>query len=299
MSGDRLLLQHEGLAVEVSPLGGAILLARWHGIPVLSPTQTPGLASQLLGTEACFPLVPFGNRIEDSAFQFEGRDYALAPNTADPLVLHGDGWLRRWSILRQDRQSVTLDLRQEASAATPFAYEAVQTIAISGDSLSLSLAVTNRAPQPLPYGLGFHPYFPRTPGMRVYARAAQYWTEREKHLPGAPGPMPHDLDFARGGALAAGWLNNAFDGWDGKMRVEWPEADLAISLDADENFNCFVLYSPSTDAGFFCFEPMTHLPNAYHLAPGNGLVRLAPGETFEAKVTLRCRYLDTISKECR
>ncbi|WDZ79872.1 aldose 1-epimerase (plasmid) [Ensifer adhaerens] len=292
MAGDVLLLENdEGLTVEVSPLGGAILSARWRGIPVLAPTPAPGLASQALGAEACFPLVPFGNRIEDNGFHFDGRGYMLTPNTADPLVLHGDGWLERWSLLHQDRHSLALGYSQEADAATPFAYETLQTITIDGANVILSLTVTSRAAQTLPYGLGFHPYFPRTPGTRLFARAERYWTERENHLPGAVKPVPEELDFTSGTPLPPGWLNNAFDGWDGKMRVEWPESGLALSLDADESLRFFVLYSPSADADFFCFEPMSHRPNAHRQPEGGGLVQLAPGEALRGTVTLRVHEL--------
>ncbi|WVT76672.1 aldose 1-epimerase (plasmid) [Sinorhizobium chiapasense] len=288
MAEDTVLLENdEGLTVAVSPLGGALLSVRWRGTPVLAPTPAPGLASQIFGAEACFPLVPFGNRIEDNRFHFEGHDYALTPNTSDPLVLHGDAWLRRWSILRRDRHSLTLHYRQQASAVTPFAYEAVQTVTIDSANLTLSLAVTNRAAQALPYGLGLHPYFPRTPGTSLFVHAARYWTERENHLPGAMQPVPKDLDFTAGAPLPPGWLNNAFEDWDGKMRIEWPETGLVLSLDADETFRFFVLYSPSIDADFFCFEPMSHRPNAYHQAESGGLVRLAPGEALEGTVTLR------------
>ncbi len=292
MTDDTVLLENEeGLTVEVSPLGGAIHSALWRGVPVLASTPTPGLASQVLGAEACFPLVPFGNRIEGNGFHFEGRDYTLAPNTADPLVLHGDGWLRRWSILRQDRHSLALHDRQAANAAGPFAYEAVQTITIDGANLTLSLTVTNHSAGALPYGLGLHPYFPRTPDTRLFAHASRYWTERENHLPGAAQPVPRGRDFTSGAPLPPGWLNNAFDGWDGKMRIEWPEAGLALSLDADESFGVFVLYSPSTEAEFFCFEPMSHRPNAHRRPEGGGLVRLAQGETLEGTVTLRIHAL--------
>ncbi|HEV7305392.1 aldose 1-epimerase [Ensifer sp.] len=288
MADDILLLKNdEGLTVEVSPIGGAILSAHWQGKPFLAPTPTPGLASQLLGAEACFPLVPFGNRIEDNRFQFEGDDCCLAPNTHDPLVLHGDGWLNRWTIGNRNQRSLVLHHRQEASVATPFAYETVQAITIDDNRLSLSLAVTNRASRPLPYGLGFHPYFPRTEQMRLFARAARYWTERENHLPETASPIPADLDFSIGATLPERWLNNAFDQWDGMMSVEWPEDDLCVSLKADEPFRHFVLYSPSADAGHFCFEPMTHRPNAHHLQQGGGLVRLEPDESLKGTIVLR------------
>ena len=289
MAEDVILLEKDGLAAEVSPLGGAVLSARWRGIPILAPTPSPGLASQVLGQEACFPLVPFGNRIEANAFSFEGRDYALSPNTADPLVLHGDGWLRRWTVLRQDRDRVVLRYRQQASAATPFAYEAMETVAIGPESLTLSLAVTNHAACRLPYGLGFHPYFPRTPGTRLFARAERYWSEREQHLPGQPGAIPTDADFTAGVTLPARWLNNVFDGWDGRARIEWPETNLTLSIEAAENLRFFVLYSPSGDAGSFCLEPMTHRPNAHRHGDDGGLTALAPGEQLSTWMTLRLR----------
>ena len=64
MAEDVIRLEKDGFTVNVSPFGGAILSAHWHGISFLAPTPSPGLASKILGAEACFPLVPFGNRIE-------------------------------------------------------------------------------------------------------------------------------------------------------------------------------------------------------------------------------------------
>ena len=287
MAEDVVRLERNGLAVDVSPLGGAVLTARWHGIPFLAPTPSPGLASQAFGAETCFPLVPFGNRIEGNAFRFAGEAHTLAPNTADPLVLHGDGWLRRWSILRQDPHGVVFHDRHEASSASSFAYEATQAITLGDNSLTLSLTVTNRAARALPYGLGFHPYFPRTPKMRLFARAERFRPERENHLPGAAGPLPQDLDVSAGTTLPDRWLNNAFDGWNGRARIEWPETGLVLSLEACEGLRHFVIYSPSASDGFFCFEPMSHRPNAHHDDEGGGLVTLAPGAALAGRVTLR------------
>jgi aldose 1-epimerase len=284
---DVVRLERNGLAIDVSPLGGAILAAHWCGIPILAPTPSPGLASKTFGVEACFPLVPFGNRIEGNAFRFAGEAHTLAPNTADPLVLHGHGWLRRWSILQQGPHGIVFHDRHAAGSASPFAYEATQAITLGDDSLTLSLTVTNRAPQALPYGLGFHPYFPRTAKMRLVARAERFRPERESHLPGAAGPLPRDLDLAAGTTLPDRWLNNAFDGWDGRARIEWPETGLILSLEAGEGLRHFVIYSPSASHGFVCFEPMSHRPNAHHDDESGGLVALAPGGELAGRMTLR------------
>ena len=288
MRKDVVRLEKDGLTVDVSPHGGAILSARWQGMPFLTPAPSPGLASRVFGAEACFPLVPFGNRIEHNAFRFEGRDYVLTSNTADPLVLHGDGWLQQWTIRQHEAHRIVLHHHQEATAASPFAYEATETITIGDDCLTLSLSVVNRAGRTLPYGLGFHPYFPRTPTTRLFARAERYWPERENHLPGTASPLPKDLNFAEGATLPDRWLNNAFDGWDGKARIEWPETDLSVSVDASSDLSHFVIYAPSATAGFFCFEPMSHRPNAHHTHDG-GLVPLAPGDALAGTIALRCQ----------
>jgi len=287
MTGDVIRLAKNGLAVDVSPLGGAILSAHWHGIPILTPTRSPGLASQVLGAEACFPLVPFGNRIEGNTFRFEGRDYALTPNTTDPFVLHGDGWLQRWTIARHEPDRLLFSYRQEASAASPFAYDATQTISLDDDRLTLSLSVTNRALETLPYGLGFHPYFPRTLATRLFTQAERYWPERENHLPGTADPIPDDLNFTAGAILPDRWLNNAFDGWTGQARIAWPETGIALSLTADEGLRHFVLYSPSASDGYFCFEPMSHRANAHRDRTGGGLVPLSPDAKLHGTMTLR------------
>lgn len=287
MVEDVIRLEKNGLTVDVSPLGGAILSAHWHDTPILAPTRSPGLASQILGAEACFPLVPFGNRIEGNSFRFGRMDYPLTPNTADPLVLHGDGWLQRWTIVRHASDEIVFTYRQETSAVSPFAYDATETISLDDDRLTLSLSVINRAKETLPYGLGFHPYFPRTRATRLFTQAKRYWSERESHLPGMAGPIPGDLDFTTGATLPDRWLNNAFEGWNGQTRIEWPETGIAISLTADDAFRHFVLYAPSASDEFFCFEPMSHRPNAHHDQDGGGLVALPSDAQLRGTATLR------------
>src|SRR3546814_3014582 len=48
---------------------------------------------------ACFPLVPFSNRIRGGSFTFRDRRISLRPNmTGDPSPLHGQGWLVPWQV---------------------------------------------------------------------------------------------------------------------------------------------------------------------------------------------------------
>ena len=78
-------------------------------------------------------------------------------------------------------------------------------------------------------------------------------------------------------------MNNAFDGWDRRARITRPEDGIAISLTASLALDVFILYSPSQDADFFCFEPVSHSVDAHH---GEGLTPLEHGATLSANMRL-------------
>jgi aldose 1-epimerase len=82
-----------GWSATIRPeLGGAVLGLDWRGHPVLRPT--PDGSNDILET-ACFPLVPYANRIAGGRFAFGGHRVALpVPERFAPHALHGDGWLR-------------------------------------------------------------------------------------------------------------------------------------------------------------------------------------------------------------
>ncbi|MGC7965286.1 hypothetical protein ACP3WC_24145, partial [Salmonella enterica] len=55
--------------VRVLPaLGGALASASWRGQPVLRPSAEEALQQGLVRRSACYPLLPFSNRIADAAF---------------------------------------------------------------------------------------------------------------------------------------------------------------------------------------------------------------------------------------
>ena len=158
-------------------------------------------------------------------------------------------------------------------------------------SLTVRLSVTNRAEAALPYGLGFHPWLPRTSDTRLLAPSQTVWLEDEKHLPIGSLPVAErpEWNFAKMRGLPGGWINNAFAGWDRRARIEWPSRDLSLSIEASERLGAYLLYSPGRDLPFFCFEPVSHVVDAHNLPGGpaaNGLAILAAGETVEVS----CRF---------
>jgi aldose 1-epimerase len=130
----------------------------------------------------------------------------------------------------------------------------------------------------------------RTSGTRLQARATGAWLEDERHLPKGTSPVevPREWDFSEPAGLPAGWINNAFAGWDGFAEIVWVDRGLGLIIRACPTLSTFILYSPSREAPFFCFEPVSHPVDAFNLpgeATSHGLIVLDPGQQAQVTAT--------------
>lgn len=252
---------------------GHSVLRPWSGVVADGPFA---LAMNLLA--------PFSNRISGS-FSLAGTTHHLTPNLAgEAFPIHGDAFQRVWAVAEQDDNSVTLIL--EDGEFDPFRYHAKVSYRLTPNALTVRLAVTSRTDRPLPFGLGFHPWFPRNSDTKLRFQATGYWPEDSRHLPSttAPVPLPAHLNFATLAALPIDWINAGFSGWLGVAQIaQGPEA-VSVVIKAD--LLTAILFSPSSAAEFFCFEPVSHPVNAHNLPGMPGLTLLAAGETLTAEMTL-------------
>lgn len=226
-----------------------------------------------------FPLVPYCNRIRDGRFSFRGREVTIARNMeTDASPLHGDGWLARWEVVSAARASAELSYRHEPGE-WPWRYEAVQLFELDEGGLSIRLICRNLSDEPMPCGLGQHPYFHCTPKTRLATQVTDAWTIDEKVLPAEKVPASGRYDLAD--RLICGQdLDNGFGGWGGTARLETPGLPFRIEISSpDARF--FQVYSPSS-GGIVVAEPVSHA-NAAMNEPEEvweelGLRVLAPGE---------------------
>ncbi|RJT33522.1 aldose 1-epimerase [Mesorhizobium waimense] len=249
------------------------------GAPV--PLLRPGDGT---GTSGCQVMVPWSNRISGGGFEFNGRFHAVEPNVpGEAFPIHGDGFQREWRLA--GCTATEAELLLDDGAIGPYRYTARIAYALNDGALDATLTVENRAGMRLPYGLGFHPWFRRRAGTMLEARATRVWLEDERHLPTGVAPVANHpgWDFSRASVLPRSWVNNAFDGWDHHAAIIQPEDRMTISLLASPSLDVFILYSPSPDSGFFCFEPVSHAVNAHH---GEGLTPLEHGATMSASIRL-------------
>lgn len=264
--------------------GGGVASLKVGGRPVLSshigrPQGSPfGLAMNLL--------LPFSNRI-GQPFAYEGQVHALEPNLeGEPFPIHGDAFQRIWDVAFATDDAATLGLSDGQFG--PYRYVAAVDYRLSPNSLVATLRLTSRSTEPLPFGLGFHPWLPRTSATRVRFSATGGWPQTDRHLPATtePVPLPRGMDFRTPRPLPPDWINTAFSGWDGEAEIRQDDTAVPLRLSAP-GLSTLILYSPSAGAPFFCLEPVSHPVDAHNLPGQPGLVRLAPGESLAATLTLR------------
>jgi aldose 1-epimerase len=282
VAGEMLELSDDRSRLVLLPeSGGSIArfdaLVTGEAVPLLQPWDGTGKSG-------CQLLVPWSNRISGGGFEYDGRFYPIEPNVvSEAFPIHGDGFQKPWRLVSQTDSEAELVL--DNGAIGPYRYVARITYALHEGALDATLTVENRAGIRLPYGLGFHPWFPRCPGTTLKANAARAWLEDERHLPIGVTPVADhpEWDFSRASSLPRSWVNNAFDGWDRRAAIIQPEDAIAISVTASSPLDVFILYSPSPDADFFCFEPVSHPVDAHH---GEGLTPLEHGTIMSASMRL-------------
>jgi aldose 1-epimerase len=254
---DRVRLSAGQLSLELAPaLGGAVTAFRLGDTPLFRDAK-PGLTDVL--DASAFPLVPYSNRIRDGRFTFRGHNVKLSPNLPpQPHPLHGQGWRRPWSVVEADAHEAELVFRHEADE-WPWPYEARQRFRLDDHGLSYDLSLTNTSPEPMPAGLGLHPFFPANARTQLTARVQTVWTIDEEIMPVAERPAmgPFDLTDRRVNALG---LDHGFGGWSGEAEIVWPDRGVTLRMTAPRT-RFFQLYSP-LEGRVFCAEPVTHANDA-------------------------------------
>lgn len=286
---DLLRLRAGSLELELSPLiGGSIRSFSWvgdHGRKTYLLRECNSVEPSVLDM-ASFPLVPFVNRVRGGRFTFRNREVVLSPNMAgDISPLHGQGWLGHWSVESHGNQDAELRFVHEPNE-WPWRYEALQVIALDASGLSLRLMCRNLSDEPMPCGLGQHPYFLCGPNTVIDTEVRSAWEIDEHVLPTREVPAEGRFDLRQRQVCGQG-LDHGFGGWGGTAVLDDPEWPARLTL-SSPTARFFQLYSPD-GGGIFVAEPVSHANAALNAPeerwPELGMHVLEPG----AEMTLSMR----------
>jgi aldose 1-epimerase len=292
MPSDILTLSSPHLELQLSPsIGGAIsrlaYLGAGRATSILRDSHTP---PENVLEAASFPLVPYVNRVRDGSFTFRGRTISMIPNMAgDPSPLHGQGWLNPWNVEEASESRAFLSYRHEPDE-WPWSYEARQEFRIEEAVLWIGLTCRNTSGEPMPCGLGQHPYFPCSASTLIETGVTHAWTVDEQVLPVEKVPASGRYDLSN--RLICGQdLDNGFGGWSGRALMDDPVWPFELELSSLQA-RFFQIYSPAS-GGIFVAEPVSHANAAMNAPeadwPELGLRVLDPGEEMRLDMRLEVR----------
>jgi len=230
---------------------------------------------------ACYPLVPFSNRIANGRLVFDGRQIVVAPNwPGQRHPMHGDGWSHAWSVEGSAQNAAEIVYRHDGRTGWPFRYRAWQRYRLKDDRLEIGIGLENLENHAVPAGIGLHPFFVRDADSELCFSAKAVWTADAEILPVERIGVPADWDFSHPRPCSAVALDNCFDGWDGKAIIAWPMRRLRLSLGATAPFRHLVVYTPP-QRPFFCVEPVSHANGQLAAA------RLEAGDTLAGEIVFQ------------
>lgn len=291
---DFITLRAGETSLQLAPAAGGAVTRYWRESggatrEWLQPARPGALQSGSARGAAAFPLVPYSNRIRDGRFSFRGHTVELPPNfPPERHSIHGQGWQAVWRPVETTATSARLEHEHPADA-WPWAYRATQHFALTPDRLLVELALINLSAAAMPAGLGWHPYFPRTPRATVIADVRAIWRTDNEVMPISLEPPWSDADLGRGVVVNAVALDNCCVGWGHRVAIDWPEDGAHLTMTAEPPLDYVVVFTPP-GCPFFCVEPVSHVTDAFNLAAAGradtGLRVLEPGDTLRASVTL-------------
>lgn len=237
-------------------------------------------------TVANFPLLPWSNRLIGGGIHANGKFYPMGSNEAGAaLPMHGTGWMHSWEVLHQRANHVEMGVESRHANGYPFHFSARQHYWLDDTQMRMRLELTHLGSEPLPYGLGYHPYILCPAGTRLRFGAQGHWPGESGFPAQEPAPLPPDWDFNQLRPLDCGPIDHNFHGCDAAMRMERPDIDLRLDWQTTlpDNLDTAILYRPA-HGEWFCYEPVTHITGA-HSRPGMpGLRLLAQGESMALEV---------------
>ena len=236
---------------------------------------------------ACNLLAPFSNRISGGGFTFDGLFRPVEPNLTalDPFAIHGDAFQKPWRVAAAEKNLARLELGE--GAIGPWRYHAEALYRLEPQGLQATLTLTNTGPR-LPFGGGFHPWFPRTAQTRLGFRASRFFEADPQSLPVAEHAVADrpDVDFSMSRALPDTRIDSAFAGWDGEAEIAQPDLGLAVTVSASPPLTAALVFSPGEAADFFCFEPVMHTVDAINANGHPGMAVLDDGESLAMNMTI-------------
>lgn len=265
-----IVLENAGYRAELRPKeGGLIASLQSRGargwIDLLLAEPPGGGSLNGMAHFGCFPMVPFVNRLPQAWLPLGWGRAEFARNwPLEGIAHHGTGWQTVWSCERTGAASAMLETAIHDANDGQLGV-AGQDIRLDANGLSVRLHYRHGHAEPMPAGVGLHPWFHSADGQdEASFMAGGEYVMGTTHLCEGHHDKPGERRFSH----ADTGFNGCFSGWDGMARITRPAEGIVVNMTGD----CDLLHAyVATAFQAFCLEPVTHFPGAAHAglaAPG-------------------------------
>jgi aldose 1-epimerase len=245
-------------------------------------------------------LAPWPNRLADGRYEFNGVHAQAALDEPERRnAIHGlVRWLP-WTLQTRHQNQLSMRVQLHPTPGYPFSLLLDLEYHLGRDGLTVTTTAQSLNEEPIPFGLGFHPYLSAgggsVDGAILHLPARHTLDLDERGLPtGALTPVAGtDRDFTTARFVGPVVLDTAFTSLDRdrdglmRARLDGPGGASGATLWADEGFSYLMVYTGDTlphvqrRRHAIAIEPMTCPPNA--LRTGKDVIDLQPEQEWIAR----------------
>ncbi|MEM7712923.1 MAG: aldose epimerase [Cyanobacteria bacterium P01_A01_bin.68] len=228
------------------------------------------------GNPILFPIC--GNLVDDT-YTINDKKFTLKQ--------HGFGRNLPWEVGEEvtvDNVSLKLHLNsnEETKAVYPFDFQVTFTYQLHGNTLTVLQEFKNQSSEPMPFSVGFHPYFLTQDKnqLELDIPSTEFQNKGSKEIH----PFSGNFDFNQDE------IDVAFNKLSAKSSsVTDKSRNLKITLEYDDNFSTLVFWTVK-GKDFYCLEPWSAPRNAMNTQ--EHLTVLNPGATHSAMIRLTANFFD-------
>jgi aldose 1-epimerase len=276
----------------------------------------PGLFADGRPTRSGIPILfPFPNRIRGGHFSWAGKEYQLPLNDGPKVnAIHGFACRRSWRVTDKGADAtgawLTGEFHGDRDAADcrtlwPSDYRIRVTYRLGVGVLRVEAEVSNPDAQPMPFGLGYHPYFrvPFVPGVasedcKVTVPARSYWELQESLPVGERRPVDANRNLNKPRRFSELTLDDVLTDLQTATKTEGDLIErgsiegapgVTLRILCSPSFREMVVFTP-VHREAFCIEPYTCTTDAVNLQARGvdaGWLTLAPGARWTGVVEMR------------
>ena len=228
------------------------------------------------GNPVVFPIFSTLGLKGDSGLRYNGKKIALEQHGLARLCSH---W--RPNLVRDDQVVLYLESNQKTEAIFPWPFQLRFVYTLGERSLTLDQEVVNPGPTPLPFVIGFHPYFKVSDPSNC---------ELIGHFPGRPcihvnksGVTNYNAHLPHRFAFGHQEVDHHFTEHHKTVRLRDRYLGRTFSIETSPEYQAMTVYSVPGKP-FVCVEPVTGRRGAFQTR--ENLIRLAPGQVWRGRVSM-------------